>query len=55
MRNSFVDGLFRIFGISNPHRVRTENGWEQDGKALKGDWEQVGKYLQEEQRRYDER
>lgn len=35
MITHFVDGLLRIFGVSNPHRVRTENGWEQDEKALK--------------------
>lgn len=55
MRNSFVDGLSQIFGVPTPRRIRTENGWEQDGKMLKSDWEQVGKYFQEEQRRYDER
>ena len=44
----FVYGLSRIFGVPNPHRIRTENGWEQDGKMLKSDWEQVGKYLQKE-------
>ena len=38
MATHFVDGLFRIFGISNSHRVRTENGWEQDGKH----WRAIG-------------
>lgn len=50
MTTYFVDGLPRIFGISHSHRVRTENGWEQDGKALQSDWEQVGKYFQKEEK-----
>lgn len=45
MKISFIDGLFQIFGVSTPHCIRTENGWEQDGKALQSDWEQVGEYI----------
>lgn len=50
MITHFVDGLSRIFSVPTPHRIRTENGWKQDGKMLKSDWEQVEKYLQKEEK-----
>lgn len=45
MNTHFIDGMSRIFGVPTPHRIRTENGWEQDEKALQSDWEHVGKYI----------